>query len=114
MPVHGAHDWTLVVLSILVATAASYTALDPAGRVRQSRGWVAMAWLSAAAVVMGGGIWAMHFIGMLAFSVPGMPAEYDLSLTLISLAAPIAITAISFFLLAQARPGLSILAAAGV
>src|SRR4051794_27292218 len=114
MPVFGSHDWTLVVLSVLVATTASYTALDLAGRVRQSSKWAATAWLGAAAVGMGGGVWAMHFIGMLAFSVPGMAVEYDLSLTLISLAAPVAVTAISFFLLARLRPGPGVLAVAGI
>ena len=46
---------------------------------------------------MGGSIWAMHFVGMLAFGMPGMQVRYDLALTLASFAVPIAVTAISFF-----------------
>ena len=56
----------------------------------------------------------MHFIGMLAFAVPGMSAEYDLSLTLVSLAAPIIVTAIGFVLVTGAPVGPLGLGAAGV
>ncbi len=96
MTAAGAHDSTLVALSILVATAASYTALDLAGRVRASEGWAARAWLATAAFAMGGGIWAMHFVAMLAFTVPGMEAHYDFGLTALSLAVPILVTGIGF------------------
>ncbi|EHP94666.1 MHYT domain protein [Methylorubrum extorquens DSM 13060] len=37
---------------------------------------------------MGGGIWSMHFVAMLAFSIPGLEVGYDLRLTLLSLALP--------------------------
>ena len=96
MPLSGVHDSTLVALSILIATAASYTALDLAGRIRAATGWVAHAWLATAALAMGGGIWAMHFVAMLAFSMPGMEAHYDLGLTLLSLIVPVAVTGIGF------------------
>jgi NO-binding membrane sensor protein with MHYT domain len=69
MMISGTHDWTLVALSILIATAASYTALDLAGRIRACTGWACYAWLATAAVAMGGGIWSMHFVAMLAFVV---------------------------------------------
>jgi NO-binding membrane sensor protein with MHYT domain len=70
MPVHGAHQPVLVLLSILVAFAASYTALDLAGRIRGAEGRVRGAWLVASAIAMGGGIWAMHFVAMLSFQMP--------------------------------------------
>lgn len=50
---------------------------------------------------MGGGIWSMHFIGMLIFSVPGMMVSYDFGLTLLSLALPIAVTAFGFVVAIQ-------------
>ncbi|WP_342151912.1 MHYT domain-containing protein [Methylorubrum sp. SB2] len=106
----GAHDSTLVTLSILIATVASYTALDLAGRIRAATGWAAHAWLATAALAMGGGIWAMHFVAMLAFSMPGMEAHYDISLTLLSLIVPIAVTGIGFAIVN--RPGRSRLALA--
>ena len=86
MTIAGTHDSMLIVLSILIAMAASYTALDLASRLRASTGWARLAWLATAALAMGGGIWAMHFVAMLAFSMPGMEVAYDPWLTLLSLA----------------------------
>jgi diguanylate cyclase len=88
MAMSGYYDPILVVLSIAVAVFASFTALNLAGRLlaadRRTRTW----WLLAAAVALGGGIWSMHFVGMLAFVMP-MPVTYDVQLTLISLLLPI-------------------------
>src|SRR5829696_5463065 len=92
----GTHESTLVALSILIATAASYTALDLAGRIRVCSGWACHAWLATAAVAMGGGIWSMHFVAMLALSMPGIEISYDLGLTVLSLLAPILVTAVGF------------------
>jgi PAS domain S-box-containing protein len=94
VPVAGTHDTTLVALSILIATAASYTALDLAGRIRASSGWACHAWLATSAVAMGGGIWSMHFVAMLAFSMPGMDVSYDVPLTALSLIVAILVTGI--------------------
>src|SRR5882672_2622246 len=67
----GVYNPELVVTSVVIAILAAFVALSISGRIlaaqtERSR-W---AWTSAGAVVMGGGIWAMHFIGMLAFSLP--------------------------------------------
>ncbi|MGU3494324.1 MHYT domain-containing protein [Xanthobacteraceae bacterium A53D] len=97
----GVHDPLLVGLSVLIAMFASYTALDLAARIRASRGWIRHGWLAASAIAMGGGIWAMHFVGMQAFSIPGVPISYDLSLTLFSLFLPILVTAFGFFVASQ-------------
>lgn len=99
---HGSHDAFLVALSVTVAAVASYTALDLAGRVRVATGRARYLWLGAAAVAMGGGIWSMHFIAMLAFSMP-MPVSYDVTLTVASLLLAIGVTGVGF--IATARPG---------
>jgi NO-binding membrane sensor protein with MHYT domain len=88
----GTHDGTLVGLSVLIATIASYTALDLAGRIHASSGWAKHAWLATAALIMGGGVWAMHFVAMLAFSLPDMRISYDFGLTALSLVLPILAT----------------------
>ncbi|WP_173655688.1 MHYT domain-containing protein [Sphingomonas turrisvirgatae] len=88
----GAHDDFLVALSIGIAIFASYTALSLAGRIRASRQRARRVWLGAAAVTLGGGIWAMHFVAMLAFSMPGMTISYDVGPTLLSLALAIGFT----------------------
>jgi PAS domain S-box-containing protein len=114
MTITGTHDATLMVLSVLIAMAASYTALDLANRVRASSGWARHAWLATAAVAMGGGIWAMHFVAMLAFSMPGMEVSYDPGLTLLSLLVPIGATGFSFLVVSWARPRPMLLLAGGL
>ncbi len=89
------YDPLLIVLSIAVAILASYTALDLAGRFGAAGGLAGAIFLAASALTMGGGIWSMHFIGMLAFSI-ATPVRYDLWLTLLSLALPIIVTGIGF------------------
>jgi len=80
----GTYDLQLVLLSIIVAAAASYAALDLARRVTASEGWRARAWLIGGAFAMGAGIWSMHFIGMLAFKLP-IRMAYDPFVTLLSM-----------------------------
>lgn len=103
----------LVVLSVAVATFASYTALDLAGRFRAQRGQVGAPWLAGAACAMGGGIWSMHFIGMLAVSMP-ITVRYDVGLTLLSLVTPIVMTGFGFFLVAKYPKSLPNLVTAGL
>src|SRR3954468_24233283 len=101
MTVAGTHDAPLVALSVLIATAASYTALDLAGRIRACSGWACCAWLATSAVAMGGGIWSMPFVAMLAFSMPGMEVDYDLPLTALSLVVPILVTGIGLYVVSR-------------
>lgn len=88
----GSYDDVLVAVSFLVAVLASYTALDMAGRVAISKGRAAVAWLAGGAFAMGFGVWSMHFIGMLAFSLP-ISLGYDVKITLLSLVIAIAVSA---------------------
>jgi methyl-accepting chemotaxis protein PixJ len=74
---NSTYDQSLVALSIVIAICASYTALDLAGRVSIANKKVRLAWLIGGAVAMGIGIWSMHFVAMLAFSLP-MPIAYDM------------------------------------
>ena len=94
---HTTYNIALVSLSILIAIAGSFTALDLASRNRVAHGWARHAWLAAAAACMGGSIWSMHFIGMLAFGMPGVEIQYDVGLTVWSFVLPMVVTAISFF-----------------
>jgi diguanylate cyclase len=87
--VTATYDNALVLLSIVVAVMASYTALDLAGRVTQSSGRSALFWLFGGSISMGAGIWSMHFIGMLAFELP-IPVFYDAWITAASLLIAIA------------------------
>ncbi|BAN49146.1 bifunctional diguanylate cyclase/phosphodiesterase [Metapseudomonas resinovorans] len=98
----GSYDYSLVLISLLVAILASYTALDLAGRVNSSQGRGAVLWIAGGAVAMGIGIWSMHFIGMLAFSLP-IPLGYDLPLTLLSLLIAILVSGFALWLVSQPR-----------
>ncbi len=80
----GSYSSSLVLISLCVAILASYTALDLTGRIATAKGRAVYLWISGGALAMGFGIWSMHFIGMLAFSLP-IPLGYDLTLTLLSL-----------------------------
>jgi len=109
---HASYDPALVVLSIAVAVFASYTSLDLASRIDATGGRGRTAWLVGAAVALGGGIWSMHFIAMLAFSL-GMPIAYGVDLTIASLAAAIAVVGIGLYAVHRWPKRLGALLAAG-
>jgi len=100
MVVAGTYDPYLVALSIMVAALASYTALDLGGRVAAARGLGRPVWLAAAAITMGGGIWSMHFVAMLAFIMP-TPMSYEIGLTTLSLVVAIFVTGGGFYVISR-------------
>lgn len=102
--VHTGYDPALVALSLAIAILASYTALDLGARVRTAPGHFRPAWLLGAAVAMGGGIWSMHFVGMLAFEM-GLPAAYDLGVTLLSLLIAVGVTGAALAWVGRRRAG---------
>ncbi len=84
------YDYWLVILSIVIATLAAYSAFDTFDRLNAARHQIAqIAWLSTGAVTLGGGIWSMHFIAMLAVEMD-MVVHYDIALTILSAAVAIA------------------------
>ncbi len=84
----GTHDLRLVALSLLIGVLASYTALELVGRVTLTQGLARIIWLSGGALTMGIGIWSMHFVGMLAFSLP-VPINYHVPTVLLSMLAAV-------------------------
>jgi signal transduction histidine kinase/ActR/RegA family two-component response regulator len=63
-----------------------------------------LAWIVGGAIAMGSGIWAMHFVGMLAFRLP-IPIAFDLTLTLASLLLPIAASGLVLWQVSRAELG---------
>src|SRR5437867_3747511 len=104
MAIHGSYDYRLVALSVLIAVLASYAALDLAARVTAARGSIRYAWLFGGATAMGTGIWSMHYIGMLAFSLP-VPVLYDWPTVFLSLLAAIFAAAVALFVVSRQRMG---------
>lgn len=97
------YDPTLVMLSILVAITAALTGLTVTvgyspGAKRGTLG------LLKGAVIIGGGIWSMHFIAMLALKLP-IPVNYDFIETMISLYIAIVGTALGLFIVARRKAG---------
>ena len=100
----GSYNYALVAVSIVLAMFASYAALDLAGRVTSAQGRMRAIWLSCGAVAMGLGIWAMHYVGMLALSMP-MPVFYRLPTVVASLVAAIAASGVALFVVSRAKMG---------
>lgn len=83
MPV-SEYNHILVAVSFAVAIFASYTALNMAGRVAGSARSNARIWLIGGGFALGVGIWAMHFVGMLAMD-HAMNMRFDPFLTGLSM-----------------------------
>src|SRR5262245_45602148 len=100
----ASYNFWLVGLSIVVAMVVSYTALKLAARVAEAGRSAGRYWLLGGAAAMGMGIWSMHFIGMLAYSVE-IPLRYGILTTLFSLV--IAMITSGFALAIASQPQLS-------
>ncbi len=99
----GNHDLKLVFLAAVVCNLAAATSLTLLDHARLRAGRERRLWLSTAALAGGTGIWATHFIAMLAFS-PDIASAYDLGLTGLSLLIGIGMAAAGFW--TALRPGL--------
>ncbi|WP_150714204.1 MHYT domain-containing protein, partial [Pseudomonas fluorescens] len=98
----GSYSPTLVIISLIVAILASYTALDMTGRIATAKGRAVHLWTAGGAFAMGIGVWSMHFIGMLAFELP-IDLGYDLTLTLLSLLTAFLSCGFALWLVSQPR-----------
>src|SRR5712692_2977300 len=104
MAMVSSYEYRLVVLSVVIAIFASYAALDLAGRTTAASGRVRLAWLVGGATAMGVGIWSMHYIGMLAFSLPVL-VLYDWPMVLLSLMAAVFAAAVALFVVSRKKMG---------
>jgi diguanylate cyclase (GGDEF)-like protein/PAS domain S-box-containing protein len=87
------HDWRLVLLAGTICWLASAVAISLFHRARTSQGRTRAIWIGLDATVGGCGIWATHFVAMLAYD-PGAGAGYSIPVTLLSLVFAVAIVAI--------------------
>ena len=90
----SSYDLWIVAASVMVASFASYVTLDLAKRVRTQDRGVALSWWIGGSIAMGTGIWSMHFVGMLAFSLP-IALGYTKLLTFLSWIAAVAVSAVA-------------------
>jgi diguanylate cyclase (GGDEF)-like protein/PAS domain S-box-containing protein len=96
------HDYRLVLLAALICAVASFTAFHIYANARDSQGGKRLGWVFLTGVATGAGIWATHFVAMLAFKT-GMPTAYDPALTLASLLIAISVTAAGFLIAGQGK-----------
>ena len=89
------HDWRLVVLGGTICWLASAVAISLFHRAKASQGRTRVIWVCLDATVGGCGIWATHFVAMLAYD-RGAGAGYNVPVTLLSLIFAVTIAAVGF------------------
>ena len=98
-----AFNTTLIVLSVFIAITSSFTAFGVTERIEKAEiKTLKIVWIIFGAVSMGLGLWAMHFIGSLALSLP-IPVSYNTGLTLISMLPAILVSSVVLWLMMQKK-----------
>ncbi|MCT1399944.1 EAL domain-containing protein [Paenibacillus sp. p3-SID867] len=93
----GNYNYYIVGLSIAIAILASYSALNITSKISDANGKSKFFWLFGGAMVMGSGIWSMHFVGMLAMHM-NMNVRYDVFLTIMSMLVSVVSSFIAFYI----------------
>src|SRR2546428_6130737 len=96
------HDWRLVLLAGLVCFVASIAAVNIFHRATASQARTRLIWIAIAGAAIGYGIWATHFVAMLAYE-PGVSIGYGIVLTALSLAVAMVLTSSGFGIAASDR-----------
>ncbi|OON60499.1 transcriptional regulator [Massilia sp. KIM] len=109
---YGMYEPSLVVLSVLVAIFSSWMGLQIAGQASSSRTHRTIV-LGTGSLALGAGVWAMHFIGMLAFNLC-TPVDYDELTTILSALPSVAASFVALSLISRKRIGRGTLLAGGV
>lgn len=109
----GIYDWPVVVLSVGIAVLASYSAFDLAERVNAARGIFRHLWIISGSVVLGIGIWSMHYTGMLAFRLP-VSVLYHWPTALCALLVGVIASIVSLLVVCRERIAMPALLAASV
>src|ERR1700754_351510 len=107
------HDWRLVFLAACVCLLASAVVISLFHRARETAGRSRAGWLALDAAAAGCGIWATHFIAMLAYD-PGVGAGYNLGLTLASLVLASLITGLGMFVALHAAARIGAMIGGGI
>jgi NO-binding membrane sensor protein with MHYT domain len=97
-------DPILVIFSVIVAIVGAYTCFDLVIKIRSSNQGINKRLLIGAAFAIGGSIWSMHFIAMLAVNLP-IEIRYDVLMTLISGLVSVLMTAVALLIISAAPYG---------
>ena len=94
------------VLGYLMSCLGAFIGLRCATRARAHAGTQRALWLLLASVSLGAtGIWAMHFIAMLGFTIPGQPILYKVPLTIFSMVVAVVVVTIGLFIVGFGNSG---------
>ncbi|MCA0316483.1 MAG: EAL domain-containing protein [Proteobacteria bacterium] len=107
------HNWWLVALAAAVCITSSYSVIDIGRHARAAKGLARLYWIAAAAMASGFGIWATHFVAMLAYD-PGVVIGYDTGLTLLSLVVAVLVTAAGLAVAILVRQRWAVAAGGGI
>ncbi|MQY11818.1 hypothetical protein SRB5_19370 [Streptomyces sp. RB5] len=88
---HATFGWLTPLLSYVMACIGAALALRCTLRALAASGSSRRNWLLTAASALGTGIWTMHFVAMLGFSVKGSALRYNVPLTVLSLIVAMAV-----------------------
>jgi NO-binding membrane sensor protein with MHYT domain len=113
---HFSYGWLTPTLAYILSFVGSLLGLVCTVRARYTSRTAARAgWLILAAWAIGGtGIWVMHFMAMIGFSVPGVQVRYDVPMTIASWIAAFAVVSVGLFLVGFGRPSRLKVLAAGI
>ena len=93
-------------LAYLVSCVGCFLGLRCTTRARAYQGAARARWLTLAALSIGTtGIWVMHFIAMLGFSIPGEPIRYNVLVTIASMVIAVVVVGIGTFIAGFSRTG---------
>jgi len=98
------YDLPLVVASFLVAVLAAYAALFFGARLTNAKDSERRKWLSAGALLMGTGVWTMHFVGMRAMPMD-VAMSFDVLMTAISWLAAVVASGVALHIIGRDRLG---------
>lgn len=110
---HFAFGWLTPALAYFLSATGCAIGLQCARQARYGRRRVV--WLILGAVTVGGtGIWVMHFVAMLGFSIDGAQIRFDVPLTLLSAAISIGVVGVGLYLVTVPGSGIPALLTGGV
>ena len=94
------------VLAYLMSCVGCFLGLRCTTRARAYQGAARARWLTLAALAIATtGIWVMHFIAMLGFTIPGQPIRYNVPITILSMVIAVIVVGIGTFIVGFSRAG---------
>jgi NO-binding membrane sensor protein with MHYT domain len=103
------------ILGYAMSCLGAFLGLRCVTRARAHTGISRLRWLAIAAISLGAaGIWAMHFIAMLGFTIPGQTILYNVPITIVSMLIAIAVVGVGLYIVCNGDGSLRPLVLGGI